>query len=270
MKTITFINSNKRREILVDKVKYIKYQNCEDYWFYNRCIYKHLNRIEDSDYFIENALKNSILIDNEKIGKTEEIYYVSPYFDIDADIKMGAKSLSLRYLSSLIENNLAADEVLQINAALDLFCSVLSDDKFEIDHLEMNQKNLPKILSLSLLKEEYISSGTDFSYNEIIIIQLEMIEKVMKSEKQNIVILDLYYLTNEIVDKLNKLGKKCMILVLYNFSSCIEFGNNVAIGDCDLENDNDLYERMFKMSNFYDLNDFKKYIKNEYFSVVNK
>jgi len=146
--------------------------------------------------------------------KLWNILEVSHNYDLNTDIKLGSKSLLLKYFEGMLTDIEYSDEVNTINGLLDLLAdeSIISNMlftnetiDFNVSFQELNSKVLTKMLCIELLKEEYEANFYNLDYNEIIILQLDLIENICRQNKnlKYICLVDVPKVTDEIFKKIN-------------------------------------------------------------------
>lgn len=266
---ICFKNDN-RVSIIVDKVKYIYNDDLKQYWTIKKTIDNFVNKTLPSEYAKENNIDTSFIIDGEIATKHDEMFIVSDAYNIDDDIKLGSKSLILRYITGKINSTEYRDDLCQLNGFLNYLASNLSDDIFVISAIESLNKIIPKIITASYLKDDEYANSDDLDYDELICIQLKMISGSLDTGKRTLIFAFIPFLTKRIKNTIDEM-QGCYIVVLFNYvSNNIIFDDNLVIDTIDLEDEERLYERMMSMSEYYDIKDYKNKIKNEFLNKLFK
>ncbi|MBQ6493404.1 MAG: hypothetical protein IJI92_06035 [Erysipelotrichaceae bacterium] len=261
---IKFIYGETNREILVNHYKYVSFSNNQEYWVFNRPIYSITHKIDVSEYRESSCNECTILINDEQISKNDEILYITGNFDLENDLKMGSNSLSLRYLISILINNEYSDEVLQIDSMMNLLSSLMSDDQYCFEKTGINQKSISKMFSLNILKDGLRSNSIDLSYDEIIIIQLDLIRRSVSKSKRTIVIVEVLFLSETIRSYIESYKDEIIVLVYFMKTEIKDLGNKLFIDGIDFENDEKIYERMVEMTNYYNLEEYKRKLLSVY------
>lgn len=266
---LEFIHNHHRVSFLVNRVKYIFYENMNEYWTLYRSICTAIEKTSVSEYSDENHCISKITIDGEVISKSDEFIHVNHFYSIEEDCKLGTKSLLYRYCIKEIQDNSMQDEFLQLSSMLQLLSTILSNDEIVYETNELTAKTLIKLFNISFLKEELTINSRDLSYEEIILIQLKLISKIVSLEKRFIIVVDIPLLTNRIKNYIDSMSN-CLILVICFKSEKLNYTDNLYIRHNDFENDEDLYERMIEMSNCYTYKDYKESLKTECLKAVCK
>lgn len=261
MNKLELFKGNLRKEIIINKIKYLFVNSNSDYWFYNRCFKSLSDKPSESEYGEEFGQKYRILIDGETFTKNDEVLFVNHLFNLEEDIKLGSKSLSLRYLSKIIELNIFSDEILQLNNMLNLLAECISDEKTLFEGIDLNQKTIPKLINMSILYDNYRANSFDLDYDDILLFQLDLITKIKNYDKRVWIIIELFELTERLKKCIDSLINVNVIILFFKTNLQLDF-NNLYFDDIDLENDENLYERMVSMSNYYDIREYKNYLKN--------
>lgn len=260
---IIFENQFGSVKTIINKTKYYITKNIKDYWIIKKSVNSNLNRVGSSDYSEENNNKTFIKIDGNDISKFDELVFIDDNYDLEDDSKLGSKSLMLKYILKLINENIMSDEFLQLNCMLELFTNMLSNNLFEVEAIKLSAKTLVKQIAISVLKEGFSCNSNDLTYEETIIIQLELLKNIITKEKRYIVVIDLIVLTERLYDEIELL-ENCYVLIIFHSSEKNDFCDNIMIDGIDFEDDEILYERMMNMSDFYNLDEYKINKKEEY------
>lgn len=110
------------------------------------------------------------------------MYEISDHYDIDADLKMGSKTIMLKYIEmSLV--NIEYDDTLQtINILFNELASIVEEKinqnelkpSLSIEFPELTTKFLIKNMVLNALKDDYKVNGFNLSMEELLSIQIKM------------------------------------------------------------------------------------------------
>lgn len=259
---ISYGNSKRYSEFLIEKVKYIHFKTNEDYWLFKQSLNKEIRKIQSSEYAEEINKQYFIKIDDEKIAKDTEVLTVNSEFDIDEDMKMGSKSLMMRYLCFKISNKDHFDLVNQANLCLSLLSDDISEEGIIIKNRNLDSKTISKIFEASMIKDEQFINGIDLSYEEIIEYQLKLILNSYDGTKRLLVCVETRILTENIRSYIDKLPKNIYILIVFNETEIELLEDNVYIDGIDFQDEEGIYERMKKQTNFYNLNKYKEKLNN--------
>jgi len=231
MNKFTLRIDNQEMKWVINKVKYFwgdayttkfKIRQKIKSIFYNEAI---------SEYQESIGEKPSLEFNERVINFREWNYFeVTPYFSMDADLKLSTKSLTLKYLESILEDNFCIDEISTINGLLkSIYFQInesIDDDqsiKIEVDSDDYSTKSLLKYVSAKMSDGDFIMNENDLSYNDVILIQLNMIKKVADSKsniaKKNLVLLDIPLLTSVLFDWLQGFSSENLKILILNNTS---------------------------------------------------
>lgn len=177
---------------------------------------------KDNSDFYKSKTSNEILLNNEPLSGFNTFYYrIDPYFDLETDLKLGSKSLLLRYLQVKMEDIEYNPSFESANSELQsLNDTYLKDNNINYELMKINFKieniNLKTILKLidaELTYDGINANMYDLDYNDLIILQLIIIKEIAnRVNKEIILIYDgsiddelLYWLENNIKDSRIKL-----------------------------------------------------------------
>lgn len=261
-------NYNKRSiSFVLNRSKIVITRDVNDYWAIRRSIENVLSKSTKSDYSEENNTFAYIKVNDELINKTSELLLVDSKFSIEEEMKLGTKSLLLRYISKVASENMISDEFLQLESMLSLVTDLLSDELIEFEPQPFSYKLLSKIVDCSFLKDEFKCNNLDITYEENILYQLKLIDKIVSLDKHYIVVVDIIKLTSSICKFINEMNN-CQVIIVCQFADLNEFQDNLFVDGLDFEDDESLYERMNSMTNIYNLDEFKENLKKSTLNLL--
>lgn len=263
MINVSFGHCHDSVDVVIDRIKYYATNNINDYWIIKKSVECIINKVGNSEYAEENNSNSYLNICESSISKFDELIFIDDNYNLDEDLKLGSKSLSLRYIMKLINDNIVNDEFLQLNCMINLIADMISTDILSAEAISLTAKSFTKLISVSAIKDELRCNSKDLSYEETIIFQLELLKKIITAEKRYIIIIDLTFMTETLYNEIESL-ENCYVLVVFQHTYKKDFGDNIMIDGIDFENDELLYERMMKMSDFYNLDEYKINKKEEY------
>ena len=268
MRKYEFIIGDIRKQFVIDKVKYVNISNNKDYWFYKRCIRFYTNKIEKTELFIEENNRIQILIDGKELTRHDELIIIDHSFDFEDDLKCGSKSLTLRYLQSLILSKSLCDEMQQMNSFLALVSSMLSSEEYYFEAVELNQKTLPKLLLPFAVIDGDVVNSLDLSYEEMIARQVFLAKNSLSDSKRSIIFIEVIELNEELKEIIESIEIVDVIVLFSKLT--IDVNEKMFIGGLDLEDEETLYERMVHMTNYLNLEEYKKHIIKEHSKLLIK
>lgn len=182
---------------------------------------------KDNSDFYKSGLPNEIFLNDEKINNSNTFYYrIDPYFDLDSDLKLGSKSLLLKYLEVELENMEYNDNFEIIKKGMqalngDYFTQkIITNESMEIRFKLENitLKTIFKLLEGELFYNDLNANVYDLSYNDLIILQLLVIKKMMQRINKEIILIFDGYVDDELIDYLenNVVGSRIKLLIFSN------------------------------------------------------
>lgn len=227
-----------KRKTLIGNNKHIIFSILKEY----------LNKSTLSDYAKEYQKNSAVYFDGKLIElKTSFLFELSAsLFDLINEYKLTQKSLFSISLESIFNNIDIIDRINTINILLNDLALEIEDYynnhniNLSINNLEINKKNILKLIDLSLLKNDYQTNQFDYSITELNIIKINLFKMIINNNKQTS-----FFILNEndqlITDEFLSFPNVYIITV--------ERSNNVDIYDSnnkiDFENDDLLYENYF-------------------------
>lgn len=219
MKKIELIKGNKKYSIIVNHIKFLCGPNYDLKYRLMNILRQSLTKIESSEYQIENNLEVKTLIDDSPIKKNTILFEVNQYFDLTTELKLQAKSLIGKYYETYLKENIHFDTISTINSLFELFSNQINDDenKLYVHFLEMNNKQLMKLLIPEIFIDDCYANMYDLNYEETIIFQLKLISYIVnKNPTQSyIVILDIPQMTERIQKHLEYSDNLITFVLLY-------------------------------------------------------
>lgn len=273
---------NGNNAILIDKYKFIFGFDMNTKFFIRNYLKKYFDKDSKSEYEIEKNIKSNVLI-NEKFIDLKQYNYVELYdlYDIKDDFKMGTKSLILKYYDLYLDKIEYNDLFITTNNLLksleeDINLNIGFDD-FNINGLfiDLSKKSLLKMIELNILKEELEISPYVLTYEEILILQLELIKKIAKLDhnKEYIALIEVPIISNALIksiihdiDNLNILVFSCIIedSIKIDIDSIAIINNDII----DLYDDEQLYEISINSTKNISITELKEQLKNEHILLI--
>lgn len=220
MKKITIPLNDGKLEISIDKYKIFYGSNyiCK-YNIIKTLKSFFLSSTSDSNSFTN----NNILLNDSLINRKDWLLYeVNQNFNLEDDVKLGSKSLILKYLESKMVDFEYDDSFITIKTILenietDYFENInYFDEEFSIKFSfdEITTKKILKLLSGKILINGSEDSMYNLSYYQIIKLQLMMLNEISNtSEKEIIIVLD-GHVDDKILDTIDMTNfKNCLLLI---------------------------------------------------------
>lgn len=190
-----------------------------------RKIEQYIEKKENTEYNNSITSQTSILIDDNIFSSTNAYFInVNPYFDLETDLKLGSKSLTLKYLESKLKDIEYKDEFATILGLLEALgddyindVNLLHDQtKIIFDLSDFTLKKLIKLLEPKIIKNDFDASVYDLSYYEMIKFQIDLVKELSNdSDKYIFINIDVDIdsnLLNYIIETLTNDNIFCFIL----------------------------------------------------------
>lgn len=218
-------------------------------------------KVNNSECAVEECNKRACYFDDKPINlKLWKYFEVSPFFDLESDLKMGTKSLLLKYLDSFAEEF----EYNEFFNTLTTLISSLNEDYLHKEttiefgnktvtmHLGEISRNIIFKEVIPLITEENKSCNSgDLNYEELIILQLKIIEKIASKTKDHFMFINanIPFITPKILLEIFGFNYDNCFLIIntdcipnVNFTDVllcgkyfIDFANDENILDCIME-----------------------------------
>lgn len=234
---------------------------------------KVINKEQDSEYIKENNINTSILYDNNILNPNDfSIYLINNDFDIENDLKLGSKSLSLKYLElkmEEVEYNELFNTIKQL--LLDFSNEYIEQNNISINNSNINYnindfglKQLVKLIEPIISEDNLKKNDDDLSYEEVIIYQLKLLSEIAQKSLKIIIIVIDNYITKNILDFINTMRINNLFVLInqnirpiyFKVSDYVLVNKNVI----DLDNEEQINEFIFNNLPFH--------IENENISIL--
>lgn len=262
MEKITLKYENESLDIIINKCKYIMGDNYKLKFDYIQAIRNHFNKTNQTEYNEQFQNRRCVYVD-DKVADVRRwnLIEINSFFDLNSDIKLGTKSLLIKYYESILKDIEYNDLVTTINGLLndlnETFINV--DNEFEDNNICLNNnlqlintKSILKMLEVTLLKDEMEANCYDLKYEELINLQLQIVYKIAfnNQDKMYIIMLDVCEITKEILNIIEKMNlDNVFVLVFTNKIKCLDRIQLAQIAYCnascvDLINEEHLYNKI--------------------------
>ncbi|MDD4078080.1 MAG: hypothetical protein PHT03_08970 [Bacilli bacterium] len=253
MNKISVIYNYNQYDIIIDKFKVFAGENIKTKIKIIRTLRSYFQTSKLSDYGAANNFKRIINWNDHYLDKRRfSLYELNQYYELNKDLKLGSQSLMLKYYESIFENIEYLDEINTINTLLENFNYEYIDEFGQFGELKIvnllntiSSKLLLKLMGLNIQKDDLDANEFDLDYDEIIILQLNLLKEIsLKQDKKDfIVLMDIPILTEKIQDKLNINSNNLSILIFPLFienpiklnSNDVALCNETFIDLCDEE-----------------------------------
>lgn len=272
MNKLVFKKGNIQFSFNINHIKYCVGLNYQSKYELKKIIFEYFHNTKITEYSENNTGKALISIDNLEINKKNSLfYYVHHQYSLQDDLKLSTKSLISKYLEILLSQIDYNDTIQSINILLESFALELDSQIITSQFITQTPKSLLKLLMPFYMINDEQASEFDLSYDDIIILQLQMIKYISNDiTKYVFCLIEIPELTHSIYENIQSLDQCLVIVILTSSTVLIElkdiyYMSNINI-DCD--NDEQIYE-IFVSKGICTLKEAKEklnnIIKNKYY-----
>lgn len=225
-------------------------------------------------------------IDDSPVDKKNTFFYeVTENYSINDDAKLSTKSLMLKYLETLYSDVNYMDTLNTLNILIESLSDEVSENAFVQSEFSVySPKLLTKLVTAHYYEDESYKDEYDLSYENLIILQLNMIDYIVKNSKKYayiILFIDIPLITDEIKSKIDELSKDRVYCLVFSKTVKDTEIENICVEEdyfLDFANEEMVYYILNeKSTNLYTLEDIKnminEYLKNlksrEHASLIN-
>lgn len=271
MKQLLISSGNINRTIIIDHIKYVLGSNAMNKYYLKQAVRQYFNKTV-SGYREEIGSECYFKIDDSPVDKKNTLFYeVTENYSINDDAKLSTKSLMLKYLETLYSSVDYMDTLNTMNILIESLSDEVSENAFvQSEFSTYSPKLLTKLVTAHYYEDESYKDEYDLSYEELIILQLNMIDYiVMNSKKYAYIILfiDIHLITDEIKSKIDEISKDRVYCLVFSKTVKDTEIENICVEEdyfLDFANEEMVYYILNeKSTNLYTLEDIKNMI-NEY------
>ncbi len=272
MNKLTIKKGNRQFSFNINHIKYCIGLNYQSKYELKKIIFEYFHNTKITEYSENNTGKALISIDNLEINKKNSLfYYVHHQYSLQDDLKLSTKSLISKYLEILLSHIDYNETIQSINILLESFALELDSQIITSQFITQTPKSLLKLLMPFYMINDEQANEFDLSYDDIIILQLQMIKYISNDiTKYVFCLIEIPELTHSIYEYIQSLDQCLVIVILTSSTVLIElkdiyYMSNINI-DCD--NDEQIYE-IFVSKGICTLKEAKEklnnIIKNKYY-----
>lgn len=271
MKQLLISSGNINRTIIIDHTKYVLGSNAMNKYYLKQAVRQYFNKIV-SGYREEIGSECYFKIDDSPVDKKNTFFYeVTENYSINDDAKLNTKSLMLKYLGTLYSSIDYMDTLNTLNILIESLSDEVSENAFvQSEFSTCSPKLLTKLVTAHYYEDESYKDEYDLSYEDLIILQLNMIDYIAVHSKKYsyfILFIDIPLITDGIKNKIDEMSKdRVYCLVFSKTVRNIEIENICVEEDyfLDFANEEMVYYILNEKSTYlYTLEDIKNMI-NEY------
>lgn len=218
--------SDKKYPLDIEHLKYLIGDNYHDKFLIFNIIKSTFNKVQNSDYANEKMQRHQMTFNDKFLdSKLWKYFEITPFFDLESDLKIGSKSLVGKYLDAvscdLEQNEIFSTLSILINSLNEEFFdneSTLSikDKEFKLHLGEITKATILKEVTSFISSDDVECNSSDFDYEEVIIFQLSLVEKIARLNKDKLLFVycNIPLITNKIQTHLLRLKHNgCFVLV---------------------------------------------------------
>lgn len=269
--------------ILVNKYKLLFGFNTNNKFKIRNSIKRYFDKDQKTEYEIEKNIRNSVLINDRYVDlRNTELFEINELYDLKEDTKLGTKSILQKYYDLLLDK-------IEYNEIYTSIANLLKSLEDEIDLQipydtinfigeisDLTKKTLIKMINVTTTKDELVTSPYLLEYEETILIQLNIVEKMARldTEKEYLVLLNIPVLSRKIYNKISHEVDNLTILV---FTYLLEDDikdvklDNIAIIDddiYDLQNEEQLYDISLTLNENISISELKEKYYNMHIKSI--
>lgn len=235
-----------------------------------RSLMGYLRKETLSEYSQENGYEQIVNFNGQRMdAKRWMPYIINSWLDVDDEIKLGAKSITMKFLESVLSDIERDDNYQCLMSALSVLSSetiseigsMFGDETFVNFTLDdFSFKTLIKLISANLIKDGFAAKDYNLDFDEKICLYLSMIREVAKKNygMNVLIIIDTPEYNHKIKNSIESMPKNCRTIVMTSTLSCsTNFSDIMVIGkkQIDLSNENELFEKIcLESSDTIDIN----------------
>lgn len=246
MNKLTIKKGDRQFSFNINHIKYCIGLNYQSKYELKKIFFEYFHNTKMTEHSENNTGKALISIDNLEINKKNSLfYYVHHQYSLQDDLKLSTKSLVSKYLEILLSQIDYNDTIQSINILLESFALELDSQIITSQFITQTPKSLLKLLIPIYMINNEQANEFDLSYDDIIILQLQMIKYISKDITKTVFcLIEIPELTHSIYKYIQSLDQCIVIVVLISSTVSIElkdicYMSNMNI-DCD--NDEQIYE----------------------------
>lgn len=283
--TVNFLN--KKIHFGINKMKLFMGSNFTIKFEMIQALRSHFYKSNTTEY--NQRFDRKSLYVNDKIADIRhwEYYEISPHYDLQSEMKLGTKSLILRYFEALLKEVEYGETLFTLNLLIKrveeeyLESDSIFDDELSLKGIiqEHTLKAILKQVQPLLMIEGLDANVYDLSYYDILILQLKLLNQIADRNKDKSFVCCLFLsdLNGDFLQKICDLIQSNMYCIIIAEGLLDEIDmENININDIaicekkvtDLSNEEHLYENVIMdFPSHMDLVELKKRIMNSY--IVN-
>ena len=243
----------------LEKQKILIGSNYRKKYAMTRALYSYIRKESLSEFTQENNSEITVNFDGSRLDSRRwSIFMINPWLDFDDELKMGSKSIVLKFLEAAL-SDIELDDNFQClrttismlsNESIRSISDIFDEDlllSFSID--DFSCKSLMKLIVANLLKEGYSAKDYNLEFDEKVSLYITMIELIAKKNQGSniMIVIDTHDYTRLIKNSIEKLPDNCRaIIASANILCPVNYNDVLVVGkkDLDLGNENDIFDKI--------------------------
>lgn len=277
MDRLTFHTGTETVEFGIGTRKFLCGENVK--WKYNvlKTLRQALGNIKDSEYAETHGMTKKMLLNGEDIKvKKSRFFTISQHYDFLEDMKLKTGSTMYLFLQEKLRDIEYTEEFNTLAILFKDFSETMNERitedtglpfTMDLQLTDLHLRQLLKMVSLSLQKDDKEAHPYDMDYEESIIFQLDLIIETASRDGENDYYgyLDVPLLTDKIIDKTESLPKNLRIIIPTRLHPAKRLEEVVIVErkTIDLADDVQLYEKItMSLSNHVELADTESVLRD--------
>lgn len=259
MNHIEIIANQQHYSLIIDKVKYLIGSNFSAKYDIINTIDRIFNGSAKSEYSEENGNEIALLYNgNRFMLKSWKFFIVHPWINLDDDLKLGTKSILLRYLECMLSEIEFEDSFVMLNQAIELLNQNYLAQQAEIryhDHViasamkQFSSKTILKSLLSTINIDELSAETFDLSYQDKTILYIRMIKGIAKRSvcSNHLLAINIPVINASIARELSDFPDNLIALVISDSLKTRVNARDIALfgkGYIDLGNEESVYNKL--------------------------
>ena len=240
----------------LEKQKILIGSNYQKKYEITRALCSFIRKESLSEFTQENNLEITVNFDGSRLdARRWGIFLINPWLDFDEELKMGSKSIVIKFLEACL-SDIESDDNFQClrttismisNETLRSISDIFDEElllSFSID--DFSYKSLLKLIASNLLKEGYSARDYNLNFDEKISLYITMIELIARKNQGSnyMIVIDSHDYTRKLKKSIEKLPENCKSIIISASILCpVNYNDVLVVGkkDLDLGNENDLF-----------------------------
>ncbi len=277
MDRLTFHTGTETVEFGIGTRKFLCGENVKRKYNILKTLRQTLGKIKDSEFAEAHGMTKKMLLNGEDIKvKKSRFFTISQHYDYLEDMKLKTGSTMYLFLQEKLRDIEYTDEFNTLAILFKDFSGTMNERiteetglpfTMDLQLTDLHLRQLLKMASLSLQKDDEEAHPYDMDYEENIIFQLDLIIETASRDGENDYYgyLDVPLLTDKVIDKTESLPKNLRIIIPTRLYPAKRLEEVVIVErkTIDLADDVQLYEKItMSLSNHVELTDTESVLRD--------